>query len=130
MNNLPFFSTDTYDEAVFSTKLELLLTWSVTPFQYGDHRPIAAVTLIRNWRDKAGERATRRDFNPPDELLQDRLFDWLDTSECALDPSIIRDVALLYGNLVKYELFSYANYIQRLVARGEPGLTDQEVSIF
>lgn len=105
----------------------MLLTWSVTRLQHGDHRPFAAATLIRNWRDRAGDRATRRDFTPPDAFLQDQLFDWLDSSEMASKPGSLQAVALLFENLLKFELFSYANYIQRLVARGEQGLSFSEV---
>jgi mediator of RNA polymerase II transcription subunit 12 len=87
------------------------------------------MTLIRNWRDHAGERATRRDFTPPDEFLQDQLFEWLDSSEVAGEPQNIRPVSLLFGKLVKHEIFSYASYIQRLIARGEPGLSYAEVRL-
>ncbi|KAF8070344.1 hypothetical protein FPV67DRAFT_1413891 [Lyophyllum atratum] len=123
MASLQFFSHSPDDEADFTEKLDMLLTWSVTSLQYGDHRPFAAVTLIRNWRTQAGDRATRRDFNPPDEFLQDRLFDWLDSSDIARNPDNIRAVSLLFGKLVKHDLFSYASYIQRLIARGENGLS-------
>ncbi|KAF8170267.1 hypothetical protein K438DRAFT_1982787 [Mycena galopus ATCC 62051] len=118
MASVTFFSTDHLDDyLVFIDKLQMLLTWSVTPLQFGDHRPFAAVTLIRNWRDKVGNRATRRDFAGPDEFLQDLLFDWLDTCDIAGEPQNLRAVAILYGKLVKDGLFSYAGYIQRLVAR-------------
>ncbi|KAG6866655.1 hypothetical protein C0991_000765 [Blastosporella zonata] len=127
MESLQFFSHSTGDEVGFAEKLDMLLTWSVTPLQFGDHRPFAAVTLIRNWRMDAADRATRRHFCPPDEFLQDRLFDWLDTSDIANDPDNIRSVSLLFGKLVKYELFSYASYVQRLIARGEIGLSTIEV---
>ena len=85
------------------------------------------MTLIRNWRDKACERATRRGQSSPENFLQDQLFSWLDNSEVAGEYGNIRSVALLYGKLVKYDLFSYPNYIQRLVARGETGLACGEV---
>lgn len=127
MNTLPFFASDQYDSSTFIVKLDMLLTWSVTPLQFGDHRPFAAVTLIRLWRDRAGDRATRRDFTPPDDFLQDQLFDWLDSSDVAGEVENIRGVALLFGKLVKHELFSYASYIQRLIARGESGLSFTEV---
>ncbi|KAK7057438.1 Med12 domain-containing protein [Favolaschia claudopus] len=128
MASVTFFSTDHLDDyVVFSDKLQMLLTWSVTPLQFGDHRPFAAVTLIRNWRAKVGDRATRRDFASPDEFLQDQLFDWLDTSDVASDPQNLRAVSVLYGKLVKDDLFSYAGYIQRLIARGEGGLAYSEV---
>ncbi|KAG5638808.1 hypothetical protein H0H81_010037 [Sphagnurus paluster] len=128
MGHLHFFSHSMDDDSQFIEKLDMLLTWSVTPLQYGDHRSFAAVTLIRNWRNRAGERATRRDINPPDEFLQDRLFDWLDSSDVAGDADNILAVSLLFGKLVKQELFSYASYIQRLIARGEPGLSFAEVA--
>ncbi|KAF5322492.1 hypothetical protein D9619_001365 [Psilocybe cf. subviscida] len=102
LNTVPYFCPSG-DDVNFKEKLDMLLTWSVTPLQFGDHRPFAAVTLIRIWRDKACDRASRRDFAAPNDFLQDQLFDWLDTSEVAEEKANIRDVALLYGKLVKYE---------------------------
>ncbi|KAJ7078858.1 hypothetical protein B0H15DRAFT_526897 [Mycena belliarum] len=129
MASVSFFSTDHLDDSlVFVDKLQMLLTWSVTPLQFGDHRPFAAVTLIRNWRAKVGDRATRRDFAGPHEFLQDQLFDWLDTSDVAGDAHNLSAVAILFGKLVRDDLFSYTGYIQRLVARGESGLTFSEVT--
>ncbi|KDR75321.1 hypothetical protein GALMADRAFT_249351 [Galerina marginata CBS 339.88] len=125
IGSISYFRQDINDIS-FKEKLDLLLDWSVTPLQYGDHRPFAAVTLIRIWRDKARDRASRRDITIPSELLQDRLFDWLDTSDVAGDPNNIRYIALLYGKLVKHEIFSYASYIQRLIARGEAGLSNAQ----
>lgn len=127
LNSPPFFLHSADDLSHFTEKLHVLLTWSVTPLQYGDHRPFAAATLIRNWRDRAGDRATRREFTPPDAFLQDQLFDWLDSSEIASKANCIQAIALLFENLLRYDLFSYAGYIQRLVARGEPGLSFTEV---
>lgn len=100
-----------------------MLTWSITPLQYGDHRPLACVTILKFWRDKANERASRRCSAPPDEVLQDYLFDWLDTSEVAGEPENVRDVALLYGKLIANGSFSYTAYVQRLIVRGEPGIS-------
>lgn len=127
MNSLPFFLHSAGDPSHFAGKLQILLTWTVTPLQHGDHRPFAAATLISNWRDRACDRATRRDFTPPNGFLQDQLFDWLDFSEMASKPGCIQPIALLFGELLKCELFSYASYIQRLVARGEQGLSYKEV---
>lgn len=126
MTTVYFFQNELDNTPAFKEKLDMLLTWSVTPLQYGDHRPFAAVTLIRLWRDRACERATRRDIETPNDFLQDQLFDWLDTSEVAGEAKNIRHIALLYGKLVKQELFSYAKYIQRLIARGEAGLSFTE----
>ena len=120
----------------FAAKLDMLLSWSVTPLQFGDHRIFAAVSLIANWKDQALERAvrragsanaTRRDTPSPSEFLQDQLFDWLDGSDIAAAEENIRDVASLYGELVRRGLFSYDLYVQRLIARVEQGLTVAEV---
>lgn len=108
-------------------KLDLLLTWCATPLQFGDHRPFAAVTLIYNWRQRVSGRAIRRECGSPDEFLQDELFTWLDCSEVAGDPKVIRTVSLVFGKLVQRQLFSYERYIQRLVARSEPGLGVNDV---
>jgi mediator of RNA polymerase II transcription subunit 12 len=129
MNSIAYFREDVNDPS-FKEKLDMLLTWSVTPLQYGDHRPFAAVTLIYIWRNKACARANRRDITKPNDFLQDQLFDWLDTSEIAGEANNIRDVALLYGKLVKHEVFSYSSYVQRLIARGEPGVRYAEVFSF
>lgn len=99
----------------------MLLTWSVTSLQFGQHRPFAAVTIIRHWRIRTAARATRRCYAPHDELLQDHLFDWLDKAEVAGQPASLSPVSLLYGMLIKHDLFSYVSYIQRLIARGDLG---------
>lgn len=129
MTTVSFFQNELDNTPAFQEKLDMLLTWSVTTLQYGDHRPFAAVTLIRLWRDRACERATRRGTETPSDFLQDQLFDWLDKSEVAEEAKHLRSIALLYGELIKEELFSYSKYIQRLIARGEPGLSFTEVSL-
>lgn len=128
INGLHFFPRISDNTNTFIEKLDVLLTWCVTPLQYGDHRPFAAVALISNWRNRQHERAARRHLVSPDDFLQDQLFDWLDTSETTGKPDNSRSVALLFGRLVNRQLFSYSNYIQRLIARGEAGLSFTEVS--
>ena len=112
----------------FTSKLQLLLSWSVCPVQYGDHRPYAAMTLLRAWRDRAEERASRRDFTSPNEVIQDELFDWLDDNEYAGEERNLPAISLLFGELIEKGLFSYDQYIQRIIARGETGLSFNEVS--
>lgn len=127
MDSVSFFTGVSDDSSAFSEKLDTLLTWSITPLQFGDHRPYAAATLLRIWRNKSEERAVRRDITSPDEILQDQLFDWLDESIAAGEEENLGNIARLFGKLVKDELFEYARYVQRLVARGEPGLSYTEV---
>ncbi|KAL1675939.1 hypothetical protein EV122DRAFT_280599 [Schizophyllum commune] len=135
IGELPFFLDCGDSASRFAAKLDMLLSWSVTPLQFGDHRIFAAVSLIANWKDQALERAvrragsanaTRRDTPSPSEFLQDQLFDWLDGSDIAAAEENIRDVASLYGELVRRGLFSYDLYVQRLIARVEQGLTVAE----
>lgn len=128
LQNIPFFDgCNDGKNRIFTQKLDVLLSWAVTPLQYGEHRPYAAVTLLQMWRDKAEEHASRRDAVSPNEVLQDQLFDWLDVSNVAAASENARAVSQLYGELVDKELFSYAKYIQRVIARGESGLSFSEV---
>ncbi|EJF57727.1 hypothetical protein DICSQDRAFT_182976 [Dichomitus squalens LYAD-421 SS1] len=118
---------DTFDiSETFTRKLDFLLTWSVTPLQYGDHRPYAAACLLQLWRNRAEERAIRRDAPSSDDQIQSLLFHWLNKSEVAGEPSNLPAVALLFGQLVKHGLFSFGMYMQHLVARGEEGLSYTE----
>ena len=41
----------------------------------------------------------------------------------------LRAICSLFGKLVKLELFSYAGYIQHLIARGESGLSTNDVCL-
>lgn len=83
------------------------------------------VALLDRWRTVVEERANRKDTVPPYEFLHDHLFDWLDQSHLALDEQ--ETVANLFGKLAKRELFMYSAYVQRLIARGEPGLSISSV---
>ncbi|KAI6044642.1 hypothetical protein EDC04DRAFT_2641397 [Pisolithus marmoratus] len=120
MSTIEFFSCDATDHpstSTFYSKLDTLLTWSVTPLQFGPHRTYAAVSLLSQYR----QRTARREVSL--SALQDYLFDWLDTSEVAAESGNLRSVSALFGKLVKDGLFDYASYLQRLVARGEESLS-------
>ena len=130
LGNVQFLSSQTnFDDELLAHKVFLLLSWSVCWLQYGDHRPYAAASLLRRWRDRTEERASRRDTDSPNEFIQDLLFRWLDTNENARDPKNLNMVALLFGELIESGLFSFDQYIQRIIARGEPGLKFGEVCI-
>ncbi|KAF8629229.1 hypothetical protein AX17_005811 [Amanita inopinata Kibby_2008] len=126
LKTLSFFDCGTDDKTIPAAKIDILFTWSTTALQYGEHRPFAAVTLINIWKERLSERASRRNLISPQNFLQDQLFDWLDTSAAAGNKESTNAVALLYGLLMERELFCYTTYIQRLVARGEPGLSFTE----
>ena len=130
ISSISFFDSGVESDLdYFSHKLGLLLSWSICPFQYGSHRPYAAMTLLHIWRDRMEDRASRRDCTSPDEVIQDALFDFLDINEYAGDAANLSAVSLLFGELVEKNLFSYDQYIQRIIARGESGLSFNEVSI-
>jgi mediator of RNA polymerase II transcription subunit 12, fungi type len=122
-----YFPSGSDVSTAFKEKLKLLLDWSVTPLQYGDHRIYVAVTILRLWRDRARFRAYRKECLQPDDAIQDTLFDWLNDSTIAHEPGNLEVVACLFGHMVSYELFSYSRYIQRLIARGERGLELDQV---
>ena len=127
MSTVSFFDGVSHCSPAFTEKLGTLLTWSITPLQFGDHRIYVAATLLRFWRDKFEERAIRRDTSSADNFIQDQLFDWLDRNDVAGDDINLSNIACLFGKLVKDGLFQYALYVQRLVARGEPGISFTEV---
>jgi len=126
LETFTFFDGGIESVQLFAAKLDRLLTWSVTPLQFGDHRPYVASTILRRARAQWGARAARRNSAAPDGKLQDLLFEWLDRDGSNNDVS---SVALLFGELVRGELFSYVSYVQRLIARCEPGLLCSEVSL-
>ncbi|PFH52051.1 hypothetical protein AMATHDRAFT_57831 [Amanita thiersii Skay4041] len=126
LNTISFLQCLTEDMAHFAAKIDIVFTWSISSHQYGDHRPFAAVTLIKLWREKFCERASRRDLLSPDHSLQDILFDWLDTCEAAGEKHNTKSVVMLYSLLIDHGLFHFPAYIQRLIARGESGLSFTE----
>ncbi|KAJ3559369.1 hypothetical protein NM688_g388 [Phlebia brevispora] len=127
IDSISYFDACLDDPACFARKLDILLTWSVTPLQFGDHRGYVAATLLQSYSDRAEERAIRRGRDPPEDVIQDHLFEWLDSSKAAGDATTLPNVAVLYGQLLKRGIFSYPQYIQRLIARGEQGLLVTEV---
>ncbi|KAG8221691.1 hypothetical protein J3R82DRAFT_1977 [Butyriboletus roseoflavus] len=122
MSKIGFFPSPSCDpsSSVFTEKLDTLLTWAVTSLQFGPHRPLAAATLLGQYCKRTASRELSC------ATLHDYLFDWLDTSDVAADSANLRSVSALFGKLVKDSLFDYATYIQRLVARSEPGLSCSE----
>ncbi|KZO95835.1 hypothetical protein CALVIDRAFT_598893 [Calocera viscosa TUFC12733] len=119
-SNMATFKFFDDDEKVFDDSLKLLLTWAVSRFQYGDHRPYAVASILRKWMDDAKLQAIRQKGKvKPADMLQDRLFVWLHTYPVQSLESDIPAIAILVGELIRRGVFSYARYVQELVARGE-----------
>ena len=121
-----------FTSGLFWDRAYVLLDWSVTPLQYGDHRIYAVANVLRQSKEKLDEQLALRDQSCPrgDALFQMRLFEWLDTSKIVGELENRRTVAPLLGQLIKLQLFSYTQYVQRLIARGDVGLGPQSVSIW
>lgn len=51
--------------------------------------------------------------------LQDYLFEWLDAAYQNPESQKAREVAKLFGELIRRQLFSYDRYVQRLICRCE-----------
>ncbi|TFY76949.1 hypothetical protein EWM64_g7062 [Hericium alpestre] len=81
-----FFDSQLTD-AQFASKVDRLLTWSVTPLQYGDHRPYAAVTLLPPQTPPA-----KCPTNSPAVHIHQARTDFLDDSFAP--PVPVKDVAL------------------------------------
>ncbi|KAB5588281.1 Med12 domain containing protein [Ceratobasidium theobromae] len=130
LSSVSYFQSDGSDDQ----KLSVLLTWAVTPSQYGTHRPFLACSLLA--RRAGGAR------------WQEGIWRWLDTSDevravgaweneredgVPLSAGLEegpknawhnRDaVALLVGELIEKGLLSYGWYMQKLIARGITDLT-------
>lgn len=116
---------------LFWDRVHVLLDWSVTPLQYGDHRIYAVASILRDCKEKLDEQLALRDPSCPrgDVLFQMRLFEWLDTSKIVGELENRRTVAPLLGQLIRLGLFSYTVYVQRLIARGDVGLGPQPVGL-
>ncbi|KZT58942.1 hypothetical protein CALCODRAFT_549965, partial [Calocera cornea HHB12733] len=119
-SNLATFKFFEDSENTYDDQLKLLLTWAVSRFQYGDHRPYAVASILRKWMDDAKLQAIRQKVKvKPAEMLQDRLFLWLHNYPAHSLQSDMPAIAILIGELIRRGVFSYARYVQELVARGE-----------
>ncbi|EJU05593.1 hypothetical protein DACRYDRAFT_113668 [Dacryopinax primogenitus] len=126
LGSFKFFEAD---ENAFESSLSLLLTWAVSHFQYGDHRPYAVSSILRKWLDDAKLNAERQKVKvKPADMLQDRLFLWLHSYPSTSLHSDLLAIAILIGELIRRGVFSYARYVQELVARGELENSSEETS--
>ncbi|KAG9095716.1 RNA polymerase II mediator complex subunit [Ceratobasidium sp. 370] len=125
LSSVSYFQPDGSDDQ----KLSVLLTWAVTPSQYGTHRPFLACSLLA--RRAEGTRWQEGIWRWLDESDEVRAVGSWEKDESALLSAGVngedgaknvwhsRDaVALLVGELIEKGLFSYGWYMQKLIARG------------
>ncbi|KAG8709991.1 RNA polymerase II mediator complex subunit [Ceratobasidium sp. 395] len=125
LSSVSYFQPDGSDDQ----KLSVLLTWAVTPSQYGTHRPYLACSLLA--RRAEGTRWQEGIWRWLDESDEVRAIGSWEKDESGLLSAGAngedggknvwhsRDaVALLVGELIEKGLFSYGWYMQKLIARG------------
>ncbi|KAG8686075.1 RNA polymerase II mediator complex subunit, partial [Ceratobasidium sp. 394] len=130
LSSVSYFQPDGSDDQ----KLSVLLTWAVTPSQYGTHRPFLACSLLA--RRAEGTRWQEGIWRWLDESDEVRAVGPWEKDESALLSASVsgedgaknawhsRDaVALLVGELIEKGLFSYGWYMQKLIARGVTDLS-------
>ncbi|TFL04760.1 hypothetical protein BDV98DRAFT_330597 [Pterulicium gracile] len=115
---LPYWTTGVSDPATVKSHIHMLLTWSVSPLQHGDHRPIAAARLLSILKT-VSQLEHEKDRISRGAFIHDSIFEWLDTADVVGDPGNIALLSVLLEGVIDSSLFSYTEYIQRLVARGE-----------
>lgn len=148
-------------DLAWKARVNTLCEWAITNSRYGHHRIFLVGTLLRLWRDSPSlavhlsplEKASRLQsallefldsFNgthhPPSQSDDSSLGhhqqqqQHLDHHQQHLQHSsedVLEAMARLFGNLIHDRLFSYQQYIQRLIARGDlqPSKRSQESTL-
>ncbi|KAG9085643.1 RNA polymerase II mediator complex subunit, partial [Ceratobasidium sp. 392] len=125
LSSVSYFQPDGSDDQ----KLSVLLTWAVTPSQYGTHRPYLACSLLARraegtrwqegiwrWLDESDEVRAIGSWEKDENTLLSAGANGEDGGKNVWHS---RDaVALLVGELIEKGLFSYGWYMQKLIARG------------
>jgi mediator of RNA polymerase II transcription subunit 12 len=102
----------------FQDKVYILLGWAMSLFTLGVHRPYAICTLLKLWHDERtsylakGKGQSNIDVFPA-------LYNWLDTSAPARNPSNVLAIGITFGELTRSGMFSYSRYIRTLIAQGK-----------
>ncbi|KAF9137964.1 RNA polymerase II mediator complex subunit [Mortierella sp. GBA39] len=149
-----------HQDLTWKARVNTLCEWAITNSRYGHHRIFLVGTLLRLWRDSPSlavhlsplEKASR---------LQSALIEFLDSFNGTHHPlsqsddsshghhqqqqhldhhqqhlqhssdDVLEAMARLFGNLIHDRLFSYQQYIQRLIARGDlqPSKRSQESTL-
>lgn len=110
-------TSPTLDHNRFQDKVHILLSWAMSLFTLGVHRPYAICALLKLWHD---ERDTFVQKSNPDCAIDmfPALYDWLHSSPSATDPSNVLAIGITFGELTRSGLFSYGRYLQTLISHG------------
>ena len=105
------------DHARFQDKVHILLSWAMSLFTLGVHRPYAVCTLLKLWHDERDAFVQKTSATGPIDMFP-ALYDWLESSPSAKDPSNVLAIGITFGELTRSGLFSYGRYLQTLISHG------------
>ncbi|KAG0369656.1 RNA polymerase II mediator complex subunit [Gamsiella multidivaricata] len=138
-------------EGAWRSRVNTLCEWAITNSRYGHHRIYLAGTLLGIWRESP-VLSPRVPLHERTSRLQGALLEFLDSfNGTHLQPThhldlnhghhqqhsthgsedTLEAIARLFGNLIHDRLFSYQQYLQRLIARGDlqPSKRGQESTL-
>ncbi|KAF9923613.1 RNA polymerase II mediator complex subunit [Linnemannia zychae] len=141
-------STFHHQEIAWKAQVKTLCEWAITNSRYGHHRIFLVGTLLKMWRDSSSLAVHLSPFEKASRL-QSALLEFLDSFNGTHHPpspsndlfhthlqqqqhlehhqqhpqhsseDVMEAMARLFGNLIHDRLFSYQQYLQRLIARGD-----------
>jgi mediator of RNA polymerase II transcription subunit 12 len=112
------------DQDKFQEKVYILLAWAMSLFTLGVHRPYAICTLLKLWHDERTAHLAKGN-HPIDIDVFPPIYNWLDTSAPARNPSNVLAIGITLGELTRSGLFSYGRYIRTLIAQGKTARCSQ-----
>ncbi|KAG0147916.1 hypothetical protein CROQUDRAFT_42064 [Cronartium quercuum f. sp. fusiforme G11] len=102
-----FLAPEPGDATTFKDRIEILLSWSTTPFRISDDRIYLTCQMLA---------CVRKDRKIVAEDFQNHFIGWLEQVETTgHGDTLVR----LFSELSKRNVFSYGAYIQRMVAKGD-----------
>jgi mediator of RNA polymerase II transcription subunit 12 len=108
----------TLDHDRFQEKVYILLGWAMSLFTLGVHRPYAICTLLKLWHDERTAHLAKGNHTIDIDVFP-AMYNWLDTSGPARNPSNVLAIGITLGELTRSGLFSYGRYIRTLIAQGK-----------
>ncbi|EGF99284.1 uncharacterized protein MELLADRAFT_94780 [Melampsora larici-populina 98AG31] len=102
-----FLNPEPGEITTFKDRIEVLLSWSTTPFRTLDHRVFLTCNILA---------CVKKDKKITVEEFQNHLIAWLEQVETNEGGDML---VRLFSELSRRSIFSYGAYIQRMVAKGD-----------
>ena len=106
-------TTESDNEAVVG----VLCDWAPTPYRAGKHRGVLVAKLLAIKQDQIEENSERK-LVP---YFQEHLFNYLHDNASKLKEKTtpFNNLIILFGELIRHDIFSHSYYVQALISRGE-----------